>query len=160
MSQKYSCLVNSNMDDDNKLSNFPNTDSYLNGVIDGILASTEKNMSNKQYNIVPMPTTNYAAVSKPIEHFTEYMESTSSASHTTSSNSIAPPTIAPPIVTDSVSIQPTSPNKKSIYTITSNRNSNKPLVSWIFIGVFAGILFIVIIFFILSPIISKRINKK
>ena len=73
---RFSCLVNTN-DDDNKFSRFPNTDAYLSGVIDGILASSEEN-SNKEYNVTSMPTSNYASVTtRSTEKFTEHMTDTS-----------------------------------------------------------------------------------
>ena len=74
---RFSCLVNTNDDDDNnKFSSFPNKDAYLSGIIDGILASSED--SNTNYNIIPVATTNYASVTtSATEYFTEHMTGSS-----------------------------------------------------------------------------------
>ena len=86
MSQ-FSCLVNKE-DDNNKFSSFPNTDAYLSGVIDGILAASEQT-SDKIYNVMTTPSTRNYASTKQTEFFTEHM------SETTMAPTTMPPTTMP-----------------------------------------------------------------
>ena len=79
------CIGNTSINNDQSLfSNYPSDDSYLNGVIDGLLASVKETGETK-YNVKPISSEkiSYATTSSTKENFAN--DSTTSSNQTTSS---------------------------------------------------------------------------